>query len=93
MAGVETACVTAHGHQTGLLLQLDQFLAFFEHIAHGTFHFHMLACEQTGLGLCGMHLGGGAQNHRVHLFDGQALVQIRGDMANAVLLGDVFGFF
>jgi len=39
-----------------------------------------------------VHLGGGAQNHRIHFGQRQTVSQLGGDVGDAVLGGDLAGF-
>ena len=87
VAGVEAARVAAHGNQASLFLQRHDLRAVAVHIAQRNFHLNMFARVQTSDGLRGVHLRGRAQNHRVHLFDGEAVVQVGGDMGDAVFVG------
>ena len=92
VAGVEAARVTAHGDQTGLLLQSHHLLTLTQHIAQRNLHLHMLARLQTGQRLRRMHLRGRAQNHCVHFFDRQTVFQIGGDVGNAVFISHLLRF-
>ena len=92
MAGIEATGVAAHGHQTSLLLQRHHLGTVFIHIAQRNFHLHMFAGFQTCDGLRGVHLRGGAQNHRVHFLQSQAVVQVGGDMTYAVFVSHLLGF-
>ncbi len=92
MAGVEAAGVAHHGHQTRFFLNAQDFLAFFVHIAQRDLDLHMFARLQARQGLAGVHLCGRAQNDGVDFFQGQRLVQVGGDVTNAVFVSHLFGF-
>ncbi|MNT72055.1 hypothetical protein D3C72_2106200 [compost metagenome] len=83
--------MAAHGHQAGLLLQGDNLLAIGQHVAQRDLDLHVLARFQAGDGLPGVHLRGRAQDHGIHFLDGQAVLQLGGDMLDAVLVGHFLG--
>ena len=85
VAGVEAARVAAHRHQAAGFGHAHRFLAIGQHVAQRNLHLHMLAGAQAGQGLAGVHLGGGAEDDRIHLGQGQAVGQVGRDMADAVL--------
>ena len=84
VAGVEAACVAAHGHQARLPLQHHHGLAFGQHVAQRNLHPHVLAGPQAGQALRSVQLRGRAQNHRVQARERQAVGQVGGDVGNAV---------
>ena len=92
VAGVEAPGVAHHGHKAGFLLHTQDFLAFFVHIAQRDLDLHMFARLQARQGLAGVHLCGRAQNDGVNFFQGQRLVQVGGDVTNAVFVSHLFGF-
>jgi len=81
-----------HGHQAGFLLNAQDFLAFFVHIAQRNLDLNVLARFQASQGLAGVHLGGRTQDDGIDLFQSQRLVQVGGDVGNAVFVRDLFGF-
>ena len=92
VAGVETAGVTHHGHQTGFLLYTQNFLAFFVDIAQRNLDLYVLARLQAGQGLAGVHLRGRAQDDGIDFFQSQRLVQVCSDVTDAVFVSHLFGF-
>ena len=93
VAGVETAGVTAHRHQTFFFGKLDHFVSVFPAVSQRNFHLHMFARLQASNALCSMHLCWGAQNNRIHFRQRQAVGQIGGDVLDAVFVGHFFGLF
>jgi hypothetical protein len=69
-------------------LQRQHLLCPDQAVSQGNFDLHVLARLQAGDGLIGVHLGGGAEDDRVQLWDRQAVGQIGGDVANAVFRRD-----
>jgi hypothetical protein len=53
---------------------------------------HVLASPQASQGLAGVHLGRCTQDHGIDFFQSQGLVQVGGDMTNAVFVSHLFGF-
>ena len=93
VAGVEAAGVAAHGDQAAAFRQRHHVVRAFERVCQWDFDLHVFAGFQASQRLLGVHLGGGAQNHGIDFFERQALVQVSGDVANAVLGGGFSGFF
>ena len=93
VAGVEATGVTTHRHQAFFFGHAHDFLGVFPAVGQGDFHLHMLASVQASQALCGVHLGGRAQNHSVHFRQGQAVSQIGGDVVDAIFICHFFGFF
>ena len=85
--------MTAHGDQTGLLLQRDDFLRILKVIGQRNFHLHMFAGFQAGDGLRGVHLRGRAQDDGVEFRQSQAVSQLGGDVLDAVLASHFLRLF
>lgn len=86
VAGIEATRVSHHRHQPSLALKRRNGLRTCEAVRQRNFHLHMLARAHRLLRLIGMHLRGRAEDHSIEFLDLQALLQIVGDVRNAVLV-------
>ena len=85
VAGVEAACMAAHCHQTGLLLQRNHFLGVAQHIGDGDFNLHMLAGFQASDRLSRMERCRRCQDHRVDITPRQYFIKVRCAERDAIL--------
>ena len=93
VARVEPSGVAAHRDQARALLRLNDASAVGEVVAHRDLHLDVLASIEAGDCLSGMHRCGRGKHDGMHLIQRQALGQIRRDMADVVLIGDLLGPF
>ena len=92
VAGVEAAGVADHRNQAGFFLYFQHFFGVAPRVGQRDFDLHVFAGAQALQGLRGVHLGGGTQNHRVQLGQGERGGQIVGDKTDAVFVGHGLGF-
>jgi hypothetical protein len=93
MAGIEAPRVACHGHPSAVLLRRHNGSCIRQAVRHRDFHLHMFARAKTCDGLSRMHLGGGAEDHRIDIGACEHLIEFGRGMRNAVFLRELAGFF
>src|SRR5690606_4964531 len=83
--------VPAHRHQARRALQLDDRPGVREPVRKRYFHLHVLAGAQAGERLARMDRRRGREDDRIDIVPREALGEIGGDVADAVLLGHPAG--
>jgi hypothetical protein len=86
VAGVEAPRVATHRHLARHLLRLGDAIGVAQRVGQRNLDLHVLARLQAGDRLGGVHRRGRAEDHGVHLGQGQARGEVGGGVTDSVLV-------